>query len=94
MVRNLIAWARANGWRRIEVDSFEDIPIIYEMTGSAGHTFWEKLGFHLVDRHPHPGLQDRSRYPDFIVALEEQARSMGMVPERARDQLTMCLDVT
>jgi GNAT superfamily N-acetyltransferase len=94
MVRNLIAWARANGWRRIEVDSFEDIPIIYEMTGGAGHTFWEKLGFHLVDRHPHPELQDRSRYPDFIAALEEQARSMGIVPERARDQLTMCLEVT
>ena len=94
MVRSLIAWARANGWRRIEVDSFEDIPIIYETTGSAGHTFWEKLGFGVVDRHPHPDLQDGSRYPEFIAALEQQARSMGIAPERARDQLTMCIDAT
>ena len=48
-----------NGWVRIEADSFENIPIIYEMTGSAGHSFWGKLGFRLVDRHPHPKLQNR-----------------------------------
>ena len=45
MVRALIEWAKANGWDRIEADSFEDLPIIYEGTGSAGHTFWEKSGF-------------------------------------------------
>ena len=64
MVKALIEWAKANGWRRIEADSFEDLPIIYGITGSAGHTFWEKLGFRLVDRHPHPYLQDRSEFVD------------------------------
>ncbi len=34
-----LQWARAHGWDRIEVDSFEDLPVIYETTGSAGHTF-------------------------------------------------------
>jgi len=93
MVRTLIQWARANGWERIEADSFEDIPIIYEITGSAGHTFWEKLGFHVADRHPHPDLQDPGRFVEFVKTLEEQAESIGIPPERARDRLVMRLDV-
>ena len=50
MVEALIEWAQKNGWEHIEVESFEDLPIIYEVTGSAGHVFWEKLGFRLNDR--------------------------------------------
>jgi len=94
MVRTLVQWAGANGWERIEADSFEDLPIIYEMTGSAGHTFWEKLGFRLVDRHPHPELQDPGEFPEFVATLEAQAKASGIPPERARDRLVMRLDVT
>lgn len=89
MVKALIEWARTNGWRSIEADSFEDLPVIYEITGSAGHTFWEKLGFRQAGRHPHPSLQERN---EFVVRLEEQAASRGISPERARDQLIMRLD--
>jgi hypothetical protein len=90
MVRSLIQWAKANGWERIEVDAFEDIPMIYEMTGSTGLAFWQKLGFHMADRHPHPYLQDRN---DFVVKLEEQAKSIGISPERAKDRIVMRLDL-
>lgn len=68
MVKALIEWAKTNNWDQIEADSFEDIPIIYEKTGSAGHTFWEKLGFQLADRHPHPELKDRSQFGEFIFS--------------------------
>jgi len=97
MVRALIDWAKATGWERIEVDSFEDLPIIYEITGSAGHTFWEKLGFRLVDRHPHPALQDqneRTEFDEFVKTLEKYAKSIGAPLERARDRLVMRLDLT
>jgi len=90
MTKVLIEWARANGWRHIEAGSFEDLPLIYDITGSAGHTFWEKLGFRLVDRHPHPDLQERS---EFAVTLEQQAELLGIVPERAKDRLLMRLDL-
>ncbi|MGW8315402.1 MAG: hypothetical protein ACWGNV_07365 [Bacteroidales bacterium] len=93
MVRALIDWAKENDWERIEADSFEDLPIIYEITGSAGYIFWEKLGFHIVDRHPHPELQDRSQFPEFIATLEGQARSIGIPPERASHRLIMRLDL-
>jgi len=94
MVRALIEWAKANSWEGIEADSFEDLPIIYEITGSAGHTFWEKLGFRLIDRHPYPELQDRNKFPEFITTLEEQAKSIGLPSETARDVLVMRLDMT
>ena len=93
MVKALIEWAKANGWNRIEAESFEDLPVIYEITGSAGHTFWEKLGFRIVDRYPHPELQDQNKYVEFITTLEEQAKSVGILPERARDRLVMRLDL-
>ena len=90
LVRTLIEWAKTKGWDHIEVDSFEDIPIIYEITGSAGHTFWEKVGFHIADRHPHPHLQNRSQ---FVLSLEEQAKLIGIPPAKARDRLVMRLDL-
>jgi len=94
MVKALIEWAKTKGWERIEADSFEDLPVIYEGTGSAGHTFWERLGFRLVDRHVHPALEDPSKLPEFIATLEEQAKSIGIPPETVRDRLVMRLDLT
>jgi len=86
LVRFLIEWARSQGWERIEVDAFEDLPLIYEITGSAGITFWKKLGFRLINRYPHPYLQEPS---DFVEKLEEQAKSIGISPERAKDKIVM-----
>jgi GNAT superfamily N-acetyltransferase len=91
MVRYLIDWAKDNGWERIEVDAFEDLPLIYEITGSAGLSFWQKLGFHIVDRHPHPYLQDRN---EFVKELEEQAESVGISPEKAKDRIVMRLELS
>lgn len=90
MVKTLIQWAKANGWEHIEANSFEDIPIIYEITGNAGHSFWEKLGFSMVDRYPHPYLKEQS---PFLEALEDQAKLIGIPAERARDQIVMRLDL-
>ena len=88
MVRALIQWAKDKGWDRIEADSFEDIPIIYEVTGSAGHAFWEKLGFSVVGRHPHPALRE-PELNSFVTTLVEQAKAAGISPERAKDQIVM-----
>jgi GNAT superfamily N-acetyltransferase len=90
MAKTLIQWAGANGWEHIEADAFEEIPWIYEITGSAGYTFWEKLGFYIADRHPHPHLQG---HDEFVQKLEEQAKAVGISPERARDRINMRLDL-
>ena len=93
MVKFLIEWAKTNGWDSIEADAFEDLPIIYEITGSAGHRFWENLGFRLVNRYPHPDLKDPGQFVEFIETLEAQANSAGISPEKAKDRLVMRLDL-
>jgi hypothetical protein len=90
MVLKLIEWARGRGWKAIEATAFEDLPIIYEITGSAGQTFWEKLGFSVVERKPHPALQEPG---EFVQTLEDQAKALGIAPERAREQLVMRLEL-
>jgi hypothetical protein len=90
MVQELVRWAKANGWKRIEAHAFEDLPLIYEITGSAGYLFWEKLGFSIVDRYPHPHLLEPS---EFISTLEKQAKSVGISLERAKDQIIMQLSL-
>ena len=94
MVRALIEWAKVNGWEVIEADSFEELPIIYDSTGSAGHIFWEKLGFSLVDRQIHPELRNADDFSEFVTMLENQAKAVGLPPETARDRLLMRLDLT
>jgi len=91
MVKVLIQWAKANGWEAIEANSFEDLPLLYQVTGNAGHTFWEKLGFRVADRFPHPHFQERT---DFVIKLEEQGKTMGIAPEKATDRIVMRLDLT
>jgi len=90
MVRTLINWAKENEWKYIEADSFEDLPIIYQVTGSAGYAFWEKLGFYIAYRFPHPHLKGHDQ---FVKQLEDQARAKGMDTERAKDQIVMRLDL-
>ncbi|HSA03045.1 MAG TPA: GNAT family N-acetyltransferase, partial [Candidatus Paceibacterota bacterium] len=90
MVRMLIEWAKGSGWCRIEAYAFEDLPIIYDISGSAGHTFWEKLGFLIADRYPHPDLQGQE---PFIDTLEKQAEALGISPRQARDKIVMRLDL-
>jgi GNAT superfamily N-acetyltransferase len=91
MAKELIRWAQGRGWESIEASSFEDIPILYRWTGNAGHTFWKKLGFHVADRFPNPHLQERN---EFVVQIEEQAKTLGLEPARAKDRIVMRLGLT
>jgi len=90
LVKTLIGWAKTNDWQRIEADSFEDLPLIYESTGNAGRTFWEKLGFKIADRFPHPQLCE---YPEFAAQLKEQAKSAGVDANKACDSILMRLEL-
>jgi len=90
MAERLITWAGENGWKHIEADAFEELPIIYESTGSTGYGFWTKLGFRVVARYPHPQLHE---FPEFVDRLEAQALEAGIDKERAKDSIVMRLDL-
>jgi hypothetical protein len=82
LVHKLVEWARDTGWTAVEAEAFEDLPIVYEITGGAGHIFWEKQGFRVVSRYENPYLHD---YPEFQAVLEKQADVAGIARERVKD---------
>ena len=88
MVETLIQWAGANGWEHIEAYALEELPLVYDVT--PGYKFWEKLGFHIADRYPHPELQGED---EWLSKLEKQAKASGLSPKRARDLIIMRLDL-
>ncbi len=48
MARALVEWAGASGWRAVEAYAYQDLPLIYAITGTAGKRFWDKLGFRVA----------------------------------------------
>ncbi|HOF18156.1 MAG TPA: GNAT family N-acetyltransferase [Phycisphaerae bacterium] len=91
MVRRLAEWAKANGWQAIEANAFEDLDLIYAVTGSAGKMFWEKLGFRVVETRVEPALM---RENDFVKALRRQAAARGLSAKCVANQYRMRLDLT
>ena len=90
LVHELVHWARDNGWERIETVAYEDLPVLYEITGSAGLTFWEKLGFEVVEKGVEPELQQES---DLVHLLRRQAAELGLLPDDVANRYTMCLEL-
>jgi ribosomal protein S18 acetylase RimI-like enzyme len=86
MVRALIDWARARGWAAIEAGAYEDLPLIYAVTGAAGRSFWEKLGFRVVATSVEPALLGEG---DFAAALRREAQAHGLDPDRIGNRYTM-----
>ncbi len=90
MARKLIEWAGENGWTAIEATAYEDLPLIYEITGQAGKTFWEKLGFHIAETGVEPELVKDN---EFARSLHQQATTIGLPLERVKNKYTMRLDI-
>lgn len=91
MVRVLIDWARTAGWQAIETVAYEDLDLLYGITGVAGRTFWDMLGFQVAEIGVEQGLAGEN---DFTRALREQARAVGLAQEAISHKYTMRLGLT
>jgi hypothetical protein len=91
MARTLIDWAKAKGWRAIESTAYEDLPIIYAITGQTGRSFWEKLGFQLIRIEHEPALEVES---DFILKVRAEARERGLDPATIKNKYIMRLELS
>jgi len=89
MARELMGWAKENGWKSIEATANEDFELLYAHTGQAGKSFWEKLGFRLVKTESEPRFQG-----DFLKKLHEQAVAQNLNPENAHKKYTMYIDLS
>jgi len=89
MARELIRWAKENGWESIEATAYEEVEIMYANFGAAGRSFWEKLGFGLVKTEIEHELRG-----ELLKTMQEQVVAKGMSTEDARNKYTMRLDLT
>lgn len=89
MVRELIRWAKENGWKKIEANAYEDLEIMYAIFGAAGRSFWEKLGFSVVKTEIEHEL-----HGEVLKTMQEQAVANGLTAEDARNKYTMRLEVS
>jgi len=92
LVRALIAWARDSGWTAIEATAYADLPSIYGVTGSAGKTFWEKLGFSVVETGVESAFVEDGA-EGFVRALLNEVAERGMDAATAKAKYTMRLDL-
>lgn len=76
LAQALIAWAKEQGWKRLEVTTFADLDMFYGVTGSAGKSFWEKLGFKVQNTRP----MSRQDWPDkkAQALIDAQAKNAGI----------------
>ena len=81
LAKALVAWAREQGWKRIEVTTHPDLDIFYGITGSAGQSFWQKAGFKVENVRPMP----KELWPDenARALIDSQARDAGISTEQA-----------
>ncbi len=84
LTKALLAWARAQGWDRIEATAYEDVDAVYRITGQAGREFWERLGF-LATRVS----KETEMTGDFLRLVEQQLRERGLDPRAAQNKYTM-----
>jgi len=88
LVREMTDWAAANGWRAIEAYAFEDVKVLYTMTGQAGRRFWEKLGFAVAKSERREDLSG-----ELLQTVQRQLAEQGRDPELAHMAYTMRLDL-
>ena len=92
MVRTLIDWAQPTGWNAIEANAYADLPSLYAITGQAGRTFWEKLGFRMIESTIESAFVEGGNY-GFVDIILREAADRGMDAEAAKTKYAMRLDL-
>jgi len=89
LVERLKSWAREEGWEAIEATAYQDLPLVFEITGNAGRVWWEGLGFHVLESLEEEAMKE---YGDFLHTLEIQAMEKGMSPQEVTQKFLMRWD--
>ena len=88
MARELVRWARAEGWEAIEATAYEEVPWLYAIAGVAGRRFWEKLGFRVVRADTEAGMTGQ-----ILEDVRRSAVAAGIPAEKAANRYAMRLDL-
>lgn len=88
MVRELIRWAKGRGWQAIEANAYEDIPMLYAISGVAGRRFWKRLGFRVIRQDTEPGLSG-----ELLETVRKDAVAAGIPAAHAANRYRMRYDL-
>jgi hypothetical protein len=89
LVGELIRWSIKNKWDAIEANAYEEIPILYAISGVAGRRFWEKLGFRAIRQDIEPGISG-----EILEAVRKDAIAVGVPIRDATNRYRMRLEVS
>jgi len=85
----LARWATAQGWSSIEANAYEELPMLYAISGVAGRRFWERMGFRLVHQDTEPAIVG-----DLLEKLRQDGVAAGLDPQNVAKRYRMRLDLT
>ncbi len=86
LVQELVRWAGEQGWRAIEANAYEEIPLLYAIGGVAGRVFWEKLGFGVACSDVEPAITG-----ELFKSLAASAGTVGIPADRVANRYRMRL---
>lgn len=72
----------------IEPIAYEEIPYLYQISGSAGKKFWEKMGFKVVIQDTEPGLKG-----ELLEKVRKEAADLGIPEDQAANRYQMRLEL-
>jgi GNAT superfamily N-acetyltransferase len=90
MVQCLVDWSRRQGWKAIEAVAYEDLGIVYAITGSTGKSFWQKLGFRISEVGVEPAIGEDE---GFARVMQEQAAANGLPLEAYKNRYLLRLEL-
>jgi hypothetical protein len=89
LARELVRWAKEHGWASIEATAYEELPMLYAISGAAGRRFWEPVGFRVVHQDTEPAISG-----ELLEKLRQDAVAAGLNPENVANRYRMGIDLT
>jgi hypothetical protein len=88
MAGELVRWATQEGWEAIEACAYEELPLLYAISGAVGRRFWEGLGFRVIRKDKEPGITG-----ELQKSLREDAIRVGLNPGCVNTRYRMRLEL-
>jgi hypothetical protein len=89
LARELVRWATEQGWSAIEANAYEELPLLYAISGVAGRRFWQPVGFSVVHQDTEPAISG-----DLLEKLRQNAVVAGLRPEDVANRYRMRRELT
>jgi hypothetical protein len=85
----LVRWATKQGWSAIEANAYEELPMLYAISGAVGRRFWKTVGFSVARQDTEPAIRG-----DLLEALRKDAVASCLRPDDVANRYGMRRDLS